>query len=465
MSTSSPEDDRVTNEDLFRGEPAPEQTDESFERHDPLENEPPPPSAEPVVVPRWVQLVFVPLAALALWALARAAGPVLLLFIVAGVIALILNPLVAFLQRRRLPRGLAVLCVYLGFFTTLGGVGIVLATPVSNQVENFRQDLPSIVDSANESLADVQRYFDRNGINVAIKKQGETALETLQHSVEAGSGSIISFTGELLRSVVTAGFALILILVISVYFLLYGETIGSLVRRAMPKGDGTPEDDYPTRVQRGVSGYVRGQVLFSLTMGASAGLALYVFGVLGIFPDGKNYALVFGAFYGLMELVPFVGPVLGAAPAVLVALFQDPLTAIWVTLLFVALQQLEGHIVAPQIFGHTLRINPLLVIFALLVGGHTYGIVGALVALPIAAIVRETAVYLRRHLVLEPWGTPTPAAVAAAAADTPAPAVGGPLPLAARPADPASAEAEPEEDPRAADRMAGTASPGAPPTH
>ena len=69
-----------------------------------------------------------------------------------------------------------------------------------------------------------------------------------------------------------------------------------------------------------------------------------------------------------MELVPYIGPILGAIPPVLVALFTDPISALWVALLFVGLQQLEGHVVAPQIFGHTLRINPLLVIFALLLG-------------------------------------------------------------------------------------------------
>jgi len=91
-----------------------------------------------------------------------------------------------------------------------------------------------------------------------------------------------------------------------------------------------------------------------------------------------------------------------------VALFQDPLTALWVALLFVALQQIEGHVVAPQIFGHALRINPLLVIFALLFGAEIYGILGALIALPLAAVARETTVYLRRHLVLEPWGRAVP---------------------------------------------------------
>ena len=75
-----------------------------------------------------------------------------------------------------------------------------------------------------------------------------------------------------------------------------------------------------------------------------------------------------------MELVPYIGPILGALPPVLVALFTEPITALWVALLFVGLQQLEGHIVAPQIFGHTLRINPLLVIFALLLGLQVHGV-------------------------------------------------------------------------------------------
>jgi predicted PurR-regulated permease PerM len=190
--------------------------------------------------------------------------------------------------------------------------------------------------------------------------------------------------------------------------LIYAPRIGGLVRSVMPPGDGSPEDDFPTRVQRAVSGYVRGQVLFSLIMGTSAGMALWIFGAVGIFPDGRTYALAFGAFFGVMELVPYVGPALGALPPILVALLQDPLTAVWVALLFLALQQLEGHVVAPNLFGLTLRLNPLLVIFALLFGGEIYGLVGALVALPIAAILRETAVYLRRHLVFEPWRTADP---------------------------------------------------------
>ena len=97
--------------------------------------------------------------------------------------------------------------------------------------------------------------------------------------------------------------------------LLYGAQIGTLVRRLMPAGDGTPADDYPALVQRAVSRYVGGQLLFSVIMGTSAGVSLYIFGVLGIFPDGRKYAVVFGVFYGVMELIPYIGPILGALPA------------------------------------------------------------------------------------------------------------------------------------------------------
>jgi predicted PurR-regulated permease PerM len=384
--------------------------------NDELSADAPAPPSQPVVpprvVPRWIQLVALPLGLLAVYAILKAAGIIVLIFVTAAVTALILTPVVATLQRLRFPRVLAIFTVYLGLLALLTLAGVLLANPISDQVTTLRNDIPSITDSANQRLADVQDYFDRHNINIEIKKQGQTALQTLQDKVVGGTDSIVSFGTDLLTKIVTAGAGLILVLVLSVYMLIHGERIGNLVRRAMPPGDGSKDDDYPTLVVKAVAGYVRGQVLFSLVMGAGAGIALWIYGVVGIFPDGKTYALAFGVFFGLMELVPYVGPFLGAAPPVLVALFQDPLTGLWVALLFIGLQQIEGHVASPLIFGHALRINPLLIIFALLFGFELFGILGSLMALPVAAVVRETVVYLRRHLVLEPWGTMSPLEVA-----------------------------------------------------
>lgn len=373
------------------------------------EDAPPPvvPPA-PLVIPRGVQLVLLLVALLAVWVAARAARHVVEIIIVASFIALVLNPFIEFLGRRGIGRPVAIPLAYISLLVLLAGIGLALAQPITNQVDAFQHNFPHLVKEANHRLNDIQRYFDKHGIHIQLRKQGHTALDTIQSKVLKSSSSILGFTTSLLKSAANAAITLVLIFVMSVYLLVYARQIGSLVRHWLPDGDGTPADDYPTRVQRAVAGYVRGQLFFSVVMGTTAGVCLYVFGVLGVFPDGRTYAFAFGAFFGVMELVPFVGPILGAIPPVLVALFHNPLTALWVVLLFIGLQQLEGHIVAPQIFGHALRINPLLVIIALLFGDAIYGIVGALMALPVAAVLRETILYLRRHVVLEPWRTQAP---------------------------------------------------------
>ena len=361
------------------------------------------PPTTPVVVPRWVQLVLLPLAILGLWALARAAGSVLLILIVASIVALILAPLVRLFEHA-VPRGLAIVAVYLTGILILAGIGFLLVNPISDQITRFEHNVPSIVATANRDLASVQRFLNKHGVHVQIQQQGHTALDTLQHDILKRSGDIVSFSRDLLSSIVTVGFDLVLILVLSVYLLIYGHQIGELVRSLMPPGDGSPDDDYPLMVQQAVSGYVRGQLLFSVIMGASAAVALTIFGMLGIFPAGEHYAVFFGAFYGLMEFIPYIGPIIGPVPAVVVALFTNPISALWVVVLFIALQQLEGHVIAPQVFRISLRINPILIILALLIGFQLYGVAGALVALPVIAVIRQTVVYLRRHLVFEPWG-------------------------------------------------------------
>jgi predicted PurR-regulated permease PerM len=371
--------------------------------------------------------VVLPLALLGVWALARASGPVLLVFAVAAVVALGLNPVVEALakplRKIHLPRGLAVLLVYLALVLVLLGVGLLLVNAIANQVESFQRNLPNLVDQANKSLADLQKTLNDNGIKVEITSQGRTALQTLQDNLSQSTGDIVSSARDILGTVVEGAFGLVLTIVISIYMLLYGPRIGAFVRRVLPQGDGTPDDDFPRRAQKAVFNYVRGQVAFSLIMGFSAGIVLWFLGVVGIFPDGQRYALFFGAFYGVMELVPYIGPILGGAPPAIIALFQDPLSGLWVILALIALQQLEGHVVAPQVFGRTLRINPLLVLAALLIGGQLYGIVGAFVALPLAALARETVLYLRRHLVLEPWGTPSSAEVVGAGTGVESPTI------------------------------------------
>jgi predicted PurR-regulated permease PerM len=200
-----------------------------------------------VMVPRWIQLVALPLLVLALWAVAVAAGPVLLIFAVAGVLALILNPVVRLIQRARVPRGLAVALVYVGFWAIVATGAILLANPIGDQIAAFSRNVPSYVDSVDKGLQDLQTWLDDRGIDLQVSAAGDDALSELEQDLLARSQDVVAFTRDVVELLVTGIFALVLVIVISVYMLLYAHTIGDLARRVMPSSR-TAEDDFPTRV-------------------------------------------------------------------------------------------------------------------------------------------------------------------------------------------------------------------------
>jgi predicted PurR-regulated permease PerM len=152
-----------------------------------------------------------------------------------------------------------------------------------------------------------------------------------------------------------------------------------------------------------VAGYVKGQALLSLIIGTSAGLGLWLLGVAGWLPGGDRYALLFGAWVAVTELVPYIGPWLGSIPPFLYALVVHPISALWVAILFLFIHQIEGHVVVPNVMGSVLRLHPLLVIFGLLAGGEIYGLPGVLVALPLLAAGRAAWEFFGERIELEPW--------------------------------------------------------------
>src|ERR1700749_3952678 len=186
---------------------------------DDLAEEPTAPTVPPVVIPRWVQLVLLPLVLLGIWALARAAGTVFLILVIASVVALILNPLVRMLERIKVPRGLAIATVYLGWVAVIVGIGVALSEPVSNQVSHFQDDVPHLVRQANRDLSNLQNFLDNHGIKVHIEQQGQTALQTLQKDALKRSGEIVSFSRDLLQPIFTIGSYLALISVLFISLL------------------------------------------------------------------------------------------------------------------------------------------------------------------------------------------------------------------------------------------------------
>jgi predicted PurR-regulated permease PerM len=369
------------------------------------------PGSTRIEVPRWVQLVALPLILLLGWTVAGAVRHVLFLFLVALLIALLLNPLVRGLGRAWIPRGLAVALVYLAFAAAVALAILALATVVvqqtrsaSHRVDNYftvTSGHPAETGAARD-LARLQHWLNTHHLRqIRVEKQGTRFINQIgAKDVEKYTTKALNWAEGAGLAVVTLLFSVVLVVVVSIYMLLDMDRLTHAIdRRFPPRGRG----GLIVRMEQAVASYVRGQLLLSVIIGVSVGVGIWILGAVGLMHNGQKYAAVFGAWAGVTELIPYIGPWLGAIPPVLYALFHDPIQALWVALLFLGIQQLEGHVVVPKVMGHSLRLHPLLVIFGLLAGGEIYGFPGILVALPLLAAGRAAWEFFSERVELQPW--------------------------------------------------------------
>jgi predicted PurR-regulated permease PerM len=365
-----------------------------------------------IEIPRWIQLVGLPLVLLFVWTMAGAVSHVVFLFLVAALIALLLDPLVRALGRLRIPRGFSIAVVYLSFATVIVVSAIAIGAIVVDQSREAadRIDTYLTVERGRAAQTDAERDVDRlqvwlddHGLErIEVREQGHDFVQSLRDAdPQEYTSRAIDFLEGAALSIFELLFSFVLIIVVSIYMLLDMGRLSAAVDRRFPPHPGS--GSLVPRIERALAGYVRGQLLLSLIIGVSAGVGLWVLGVLGWAEGMDRYALLFGAWVGVMELIPYLGPWLGAIPPVIYALIVDPVSAIWVTLLFLGIHQIEGHIVVPNVMGSALRLHPLLVIFGLLAGGEIYGLPGIFVALPMLAGIRALWEFFGERVQFESW--------------------------------------------------------------
>ncbi len=375
------------------------------------------PSGPIIRVPRWIQLVGLPVGLLIIWMLAGILGHAIFLFLVAAVIAFLLNPLVRDLQRLRLPRGVAVALVVLLFATAVAVVVLVLGSIVVDQTRSATDRIDSYLTvtddggrtGAEQDIDRLQRWLDTHGLErIQIEKQATEWTDNL------GAGEISKYTQDAISfaqgaafSIVVTLFNIVLIVVISVYMLLDMERLERVVNRRFPPGTRLP---LTQRIERALAGYVRGQLILSTVIGLSAGIGMWILGRTGLVPGADKYALLFGVWTAVIEVIPYIGPWLSAVPPAIYALVVHPVSVFWVLALFVFIYQVEGHIVVPNVMASALRLHPLLVIFGLLAGGELYGIAGVLLALPTMAAARAIWEFFAERVQFDSWddGRPPP---------------------------------------------------------
>jgi predicted PurR-regulated permease PerM len=308
-----------------------------------------------------------------LWTAYHARG-VLLIIYVAALVAIGLSPLVTAIERRenaltgnRIPRWLAILSIYLLIVGTLVGIGVLVVPPLVAQARELWQEIPELLHRGQQFLIDRGLITREMSVREAVEKApgtGGDAIETVLRGLWGVVGGIVG---------------LVTILILAFYLLLDSDLIVKTFVRLFPRTERQRVADACRRVTTKVSAWLGGQLFLAGIIGASAAVALWVMGV--------PYFYVLALIAAVGELIPIVGPLLSAIPAIAVAATVSWPLALGVTIFFLAQQQFENHVLVPKVMSRQVGISAVVVIVALMLGGALMGVVGAILAVPSAAIL------------------------------------------------------------------------------
>jgi predicted PurR-regulated permease PerM len=307
--------------------------------------------------------------------------PVWLLIFTAFIVAAAILPAARLGERHRVPRGVTVLIVYLLVAAVMALMGRLLWPAIAEQGRQFIDHLPRLIDNVKGWVGDLRVFYEQWGGTLSAPKTED---------LPSVAGTVLANTLRVTAGTVGVVFELLAVLVIAAYLVIDAPHIGATLLGLLPPSSRPVATSLAPAVLDRIGGYVRGQLVSSLFVGALIAVALSVIGV--------RYSLLIGALAAVFNIVPFVGATLAAILAVLSAL-NESLTLAAVTLaVMVGAQTIEGKLLAPHFVGRATGLHALTVLLALLAGAHMGGLIGALVAVPLLAGVWE----IIRTLYVEP---------------------------------------------------------------
>lgn len=295
-------------------------------------------------------------------------------FLAAMVLTYVLEPVVELLVKRKVPRGVAVLVIYFTFIV-VAAIAIINCIPlVSKQLTQLSAHVPVLVREADKWIDELSRQ--KQYLPEAVRKGIEAALATAEQNITSlatGAFTMLSGTLNFLFILVTVPFL--------VYYMLKDMRV---IGRGMVRLAPVKHRDEMHRILNGIDEtlgkYVRGQLLVMSVVGVLTWAGLLVIHM--------PYALLLAMFLATADIIPYLGPFIGAAPAILLASPLGVPMVLKVFMVNVIVQQLEGNLISPQIMGHSLNLHPMAIVAALLIGGEVGGILGLIVAVPMLAVLK-----------------------------------------------------------------------------
>lgn len=287
---------------------------------------------------------------------------IVLLLLISVIISSAMDPLADYLSKRKIPRGLSVLLVYILVLGIFGMVVSLLIPPITEQFQSIAQrDFYTRLET---QVGGFREQLESLGLNDSVTRN----FQNLASSISDG---IFNTTRNVLGGLV----AVVTVLAISFYLTAEENGTRNLVKQLVPPKNQKYAMSLVTQIQRKMGHWVLGQIALSF--------AVFALNYIGLLILGVDYALVLALVAGLFEIVPYIGPIVAAIPALFFAFIQDPPLALAVAILYIIVQQLENHLLVPMIMSKSVGLNPVLVILGVLVGGSLGGLLGAIVAIPL----------------------------------------------------------------------------------
>ncbi len=341
-----------------------------------------------VVRPRTVlQILGIVLLVFFALSLVYLAWHVITWILIALFLAAALNPAVEFLIRRGIRRGMAAGIVFVATLLALTGLGFLVIPPLVSQIRDFIEAVPDLIDDLTKGRGPLG-FLERD---YQIVERVREAIE------EHGLGGVLGVTEPAVavaKSVVTAVVGAVTIAFLTFFMLLEGPTTVQRFLGLLPKTMAVRWERVGGEIYKTIGGYVTGNLAISLIAGIAATIVL-------LLVDSK-YAVALGVVVAVLDLIPLAGATLAAIiVTAVVGVELGWVQAVIVAIFFVCYQQLENHVLQPLVYGRTVQLSPLLVLIAVLIGAELAGILGALVAIPVAgsiqAILREILEYQRER--------------------------------------------------------------------
>jgi predicted PurR-regulated permease PerM len=295
---------------------------------------------------------------------------ILAILFFALIIASTINVPVKWLKKYHIPRALGVILTYIFSLVCLGLLVALIVSPLSTELKQFSNFIPRLTSQLSSGMS----FFES-----LVEEQGELQefFLTLSQRLNQLKINFFSLTGNVMGRIA----AFFIVFILSFYLAIEEEGVRKFIRAVTPKD----KEDYAISVwergQRRLSRWLSAELLLGFVVGLLTFVGLTIIGI--------PYALGLAMLAGLFELIPTVGPILSAIPAILIAFIQSPLMALAALVLYIVVQQLENNLLVPTIMKKTVGLNPVITILVLLIGAKFGGLLGMIIAIPITMLIHE----------------------------------------------------------------------------